>query len=101
MEIEIKIATNTSEISAAKAIRQKVFVEEQSLPYNLEFDDKDEKSVHIIAVELATNKVVGICRFFKIDENICNISKLAVLNEYRGKNIAIAIMKFLENYVIP
>lgn len=83
----IKIADyNTKEI---KEIRKAVFVIEQKVPENLEWDGLDSKAEHILAKK--ENNFVGTGRIFSDG----HIGRIAVLKNYRGQGIGKMIVKKL------
>ena len=81
----------------AKVIRQKVFVDEQG--FHSEFDDIDETATHIVVFD--EDKIpIATCRiFWDTVMNTYILGRLAVIKEYRGKNIGSAIVKEAEKYV--
>ena len=81
----------------AGKIRQKVFVEEQG--FQKEFDDIDLTAIHIVRFD--EDKIpVATCRvFWDTEMNAYILGRLAVVKEYRGKNIGSDIVKEAEKYV--
>ena len=65
-------------------IREKVFIEEQKVTPQLEWDGRDEKAIHFLAYQ--DEKVIGCARAFVI-ENHMQLGRMAVLKEYRNKGI--------------
>lgn len=65
-------------------IREKVFIEEQKVMSQLEWDGKDEEAIHFLAYQ--DEKVIGCARAFVI-ENHMQLGRMAVLKEYRNKGI--------------
>ena len=65
-------------------IREKVFIEEQKVTPQLEWDGKDEEAIHFLAYQ--DEKVIGCARAFVI-ENHMQLGRMAVLKEYRNKGI--------------
>ena len=65
-------------------IREKVFIEEQKVMFQLEWDGKDEKAIHFLAYQ--DEKVIGCARAFVI-ENHMQLGRMAVLKEYRNNGI--------------
>lgn len=81
----------------AKEIRQKVFVKEQG--FRDEFDETDDIAAHIVLFD-ENDLPVATCRVFpdaEMDSHI--LGRLAVIKEYRGKNIGSAVLKEAERYV--
>lgn len=82
---------------AAKEIRTKVFINEQG--FSREFDDIDETAVHFVIFE-ENNTPVATCRIFWDSEmNSYVLGRVAVMKEYRGKNLGLAIIKEAEQYI--
>lgn len=65
-------------------IREKVFIEEQKVTPQLEWDGKDEEAIHFLAYQ--DEKAIGCARAFVI-ENHMQLGRMAVLKEYRNKGI--------------
>lgn len=81
----------------AKTIREKVFMEEQG--FKNEFDEYDEKVPH--AVLFMEGQAVATGRLLQgeqQDEFI--IGRVAVLKEYRGRNLGEQVMKALEEEAV-
>lgn len=74
----------------ALKIRKKVFVEEQCIDENIEYDDKDSISYHLIIYD---NKIpVATCRLL-IEEDVYLIGRVAVLKECRGQDFGDFVMR--------
>ena len=65
-------------------IREKVFIEEQKVTPQLEWDGRDEEAIHFLAYQ--DEKAIGCARAFVI-ENHMQLGRMAVLKEYRNKGI--------------
>lgn len=65
-------------------IREKVFIEEQKVTPQLEWDGKDEEAIHFLAYQ--DEKAIGCARAFVI-ENHMQLGRMAVLKEYRNNGI--------------
>lgn len=72
------------------AIRRTVFIEEQNVPEELEWDEIDERCYHVVAFA-ADGTPIGTGRFL-LDGHI---GRMAVLKEWRGKGVGSAILKML------
>lgn len=80
----------------AREIRKKVFIDEQG--FQDEYDETDNRSVHFV---LSDNGLpVATCRVFR-EHNMdaYTLGRLAVIREYRGKNIGSLLMQEAEKYV--
>ena len=88
--IDIKIASNPSEIEAALSVRRKVFVEELKLDENIEFDGNDYvNATHLLA--LADGKPIGTIRIRNYGE-FTKFERACVLPEYRKTNVSVLMM---------
>lgn len=72
---------------AASAIRRVVFIEEQLVPREEEWDGRDPESHHFLA--LADGRPVGTARLLPD----AHIGRVAVLAEARGRGIGVALMR--------
>tara|TARA_B100000749_G_scaffold125503_1_gene96327 strand:+ start:1539 stop:1985 length:447 start_codon:yes stop_codon:yes gene_type:complete len=65
-----------------RAVRNAVFIEEQNVPRDLEWDGMDETSIHFIA-ETSDGDVIGTARLMPSGQ----IGRMAILISYRGHGI--------------
>jgi predicted GNAT family N-acyltransferase len=72
------------------AIRRKVFIEEQQVPEELEWDGEDEASTHVLAVA-ADGMPIGTARLLRDG----HIGRMAVLKEWRRRGVGSALMSHL------
>ncbi|MCR8914022.1 GNAT family N-acetyltransferase [Marinobacter panjinensis] len=77
-----------------RTIRQAVFVEEQRVPPELEWDDTDEIADHYLVV-LPDNTPVGVGRLFSTLEETAHIGRMAILPGHRGKGIGETLLRHL------
>ena len=77
-----------------KPIRIKVFILEQKVPEDLEWDEYDEAAWH--AVAKSNHQVIGTGRLI-INQSTAKIGRMAIDPEYRGKGIGIEMLKALIN----
>jgi predicted GNAT family N-acyltransferase len=73
-----------------RAIRAKVFVEEQGVPPDLEWDGLDEHAYHVIAYSL-DGTPIGTGRLLQDG----HIGRLAVIMEWRGRGVGRSILDML------
>ena len=84
-QIKIAIVTYAEYLAPIKAIRTRVFQEEQGITPELEFDGLDHTATHLLAY--VDTKPVGTARIRSIDEKTIKIERLAVLPEARRSGI--------------
>ena len=73
-----------------RAVRRRVFVEEQNVPEALEWDDEDASSRHVMAVA-PDGAAVGTGRLLRDG----HIGRMAVLKEWRGRGVGSALLDHL------
>lgn len=76
-----------------RAIREKVFMQEQNVPAELEWDGLDEICHHALALS-ANGEAIGCGRITPDG----HIGRMAVLPEWRRKRIGSAILELLVDY---
>jgi predicted GNAT family N-acyltransferase len=86
----LRAASWHEDIQALRRIREAVFIREQGVPAELEWDEFDMNCIHVLALDSAANPV-GTARLL-LDGSI---GRMAVLREYRGKRVGTALMHFL------
>ncbi len=72
-----------------KKIRRHIFIEEQNVPEELEWDEYDDISTHFLAT--AKDKIIAVARL-KPDGQI---GRMAVLAEYRKQGIGSKLLRFV------
>jgi predicted GNAT family N-acyltransferase len=76
--------------AALRAIRESVFVREQGVPIELEWDGLDPHCLHLLA-ETGNGAAVGTARLLPDG----HIGRMAVLPEWRGRGIGRALLQAL------
>jgi predicted GNAT family N-acyltransferase len=77
--------------AALRAIRLAVFVREQGVPEDLEWDDADAQAIHLLALAETDGAPVGTARLLPTGQ----IGRMAVLPEWRGRGIGTALLREL------
>jgi len=90
----IKKTDWSTERSALKIVRKKVFIEEQRIPEDEEWDSLDSSAVHILAQR--RNQPIGCARITHSNK----IGRLAVLPEFRKQHYATGILKEAESHIL-
>lgn len=75
-------------------IRQRVFIDEQKVPPELEWDDTDEIADHYLAV-LPDNTPVGTARLFSSLGETAHIGRMAIMPGFRGRGVGEALLRHL------
>ncbi|ARN75795.1 GNAT family N-acetyltransferase [Oceanicoccus sagamiensis] len=71
-----------------RAVRTAVFVEEQQVPIELEWDEHDEQALHWLALN-EQNEAIGTCRMLADG----HIGRMATLKPYRGQGVGRALLE--------
>ncbi len=79
---------------AIRDIRQQVFVDEQKVPAELEWDDTDSIADHYLAVA-ADNTPVAVARLYPSVTDTARIGRMAVLPGHRGQGVGEALLRHL------
>jgi predicted GNAT family N-acyltransferase len=87
--LKVEIVKWVEGYALLKMIREKVFIEEQKVTPQLEWDGLDERAIHFLAYQ--DEKAVGCARSLII-ENYMQLGRMAVLKEYRGEGIGRALI---------
>ena len=91
--MEINTVTWDDAQSSLRLIRQNVFIDEQQVPEDLEWDAEDKTAVHILGKE--GNRPVACARILKDGQ----LGRLAVLKDYRKHGWGGRILKTAEQYL--
>lgn len=86
----VRMADWEREREAMRAIRTPVFIQEQQVPQQIEWDEMDPLCVHALAVD-ADGTPIGTGRLAPDGK----IGRMAVLEGWRGKGVGAAILDFL------
>ncbi|MER5434773.1 GNAT family N-acetyltransferase [Streptomyces sp. NPDC002588] len=101
----VRVAQDPADLEACFAVRKEVFVAEQGVPEDLEYDAYDTAAVHVLAVredgvalgtgrllygaEAAAAKTGG-------DLSVGSLGRLAVTREARGLGVGVALVRAVE-----
>lgn len=91
-QISVLIIKSEREMTESREIRQVVFVEEQQVAPEIEYDQYEDTSTHVLA--RIGNKAVGTARWRKTDQGF-KLERFAVLNSTRGKGVGLALVNFV------
>ncbi len=90
--IEVSLIQSESETQASRQIREEVFVVEQQVPPEIEYDEYEESSIHILA--RIDGQPVGTARWRKTEHGQ-KLERFAVMKAARGKGVGQALVKFV------
>jgi predicted GNAT family N-acyltransferase len=85
-DIEVRIVDWQQDNADLRRIRETVFIAEQSVPPELEWDADDAEAVHFLALE--SGYPIGTARLL----NDGHIGRVSVLRDWRGMNVGGALM---------
>ncbi len=84
----IRILAWSEAHALARPVREKVFVEEQQVPRELEWDEWDERCEHALACD-AEGCTIGTARLLPDGR----IGRMAVLRDWRGQGVGTALLE--------
>ena len=86
----IRILSWPEALPLARLVREKVFIEEQKVPRDLEWDEWDERCDHALACD-SQGRAVGTARLAPDGK----LGRMAVLREWRGRGVGKALLDAL------
>lgn len=87
-DFSVHLADWRLDAESLRSVRTRVFVEEQAVPEDLEWDDDDARALHLLAVD-AESRPIGTARLLDSGQ----IGRMAVLPEWRGRGVGSALLK--------
>jgi predicted GNAT family N-acyltransferase len=93
MSFTVRIVSWSDAAQQLSAVRRIVFVEEQKVPEELEWDGEDETAIHVLASD-AQGTPVGTGRLL-IHDQLGHIGRMAVTREWRGRGVGSAVLGLL------
>ena len=94
-ELIVKLVEGPDEMEGALAVRRRVFVEEQGVPPEEEYDEYDEVAVHAAAI--SAGSVIGTGRFYLLASGEARIGRMAVDRSWRRGGIGGRLLGLLES----
>ncbi|MET8170339.1 GNAT family N-acetyltransferase [Streptomyces sp. NPDC005329] len=100
----VRVAEDPADREACFAVRKEVFVGEQGVPEDLEYDEHDPGAVHVLAVRedglpLGTGRLLyGEAAAARTggDPSVGSLGRLAVTREARGLGVGVALVRAIE-----
>ncbi|OLZ68184.1 GNAT family N-acetyltransferase [Streptomyces sp. IMTB 2501] len=101
----VRIAEDPADREACFAVRKEVFVQEQGVAEDIEYDAYDAVAVHVLAVRedgvpLGTGRLLhGAVAAEKTggDASVGSLGRLAVSREARGLGVGVALVRAIED----
>ena len=90
LKFSVRAATWHEDRAALQALRSEVFVVEQRVPEELEWDEADATCIHVLAVD-DQGRPLGTGRLLPDGQ----IGRMAVLPQWRRHGVGSAILEFL------
>ncbi|MCP3662108.1 MAG: GNAT family N-acetyltransferase [Gammaproteobacteria bacterium] len=87
---KVRVANWEDDFASLRLVREQVFVQEQQVSQEEEWDDADPKALHVLAEDRAGNPV-GTGRLLKSGQ----IGRMAVLAPWRSSGVGSALLKTL------
>lgn len=88
--IQVILISEPHDLQKAYSIREKVFVQEQKVPKEAEYDQHEEVAHHYLATY---NGVPAGAARWRITENGIKLERFAVLSSFRNQEIGSAVLK--------
>ena len=92
--LKVEIAKWIDDHTQLKNIREKVFIQEQKVTPELEWDGMDEKAIHFLVFK--DEEAIGCARAIVIKSQM-QLGRMAVLKEYRGQGVGSTL---IENAIV-
>lgn len=101
----VRVAEDPADREACFAVRKEVFVREQGVPEDIEYDAYDAVAVHVLAMRedgmpLGTGRLLyGEAAAAKVggDLTVGSLGRLAVAKEARGLGVGMALVRAIED----
>ncbi|MFE6486039.1 GNAT family N-acetyltransferase [Streptomyces sp. NPDC057757] len=101
----VRVAEDAADREACFAVRKEVFVGEQGVPEDIEYDAYDDGALHVLAVRddglpLGTGRLLyGEAAGAKTDGDLTvgSLGRLAVKREARGLGVGVALVRAIED----
>ncbi|MFF4052208.1 GNAT family N-acetyltransferase [Streptomyces chartreusis] len=101
----VRVADDPADREACFAVRKEVFVVEQGVPQDIEYDAHDADAVHVLAVRedglpLGTGRLLhGEAAAARTDGDLTvgSLGRLAVTREARGLGVGAALVRAIED----
>lgn len=93
-DITVKQIESPADLAIARTIRDQVFIDEQGIPAELEHDELDAESLHVLAYRGPT--AVATARLTLNTDKEAVLARVAVLPECRGAGLGQVVVRKIE-----
>lgn len=93
-DIDVRVVDTDHEREDAFAVRREVFVAEQGVDEDVEYDEHDETATHFVAYD--GDEPIGAARLREYGTDIGKVERVAVLESRRKTGVGRALMQALE-----
>ncbi len=94
----MKMATTAYDGMTVSYLRYTVFVEEQGVPIDIEWDGSDQTATSFIM--FLDHVPIGTLRYLRLNETTLKVGRIAILNPYRGLGYGKALMQWFDTYAL-
>lgn len=81
----------------ALKIRHEVFIDEQNVPVDLEIDELESETEHVVLYQGDTP--IAVARILELENDTYKIQRVATLKKYRGQGFGAELMKQIESRI--
>jgi YbgC/YbaW family acyl-CoA thioester hydrolase len=92
--VEVRVGTWDALQLHARAIRTEVFIDEQKIPLEMEWDDADAGAVHAVALN-RFGRPLATGRLLRDASGVARIGRMAALRSLRGSGVGRAVLDAL------
>jgi predicted GNAT family N-acyltransferase len=96
--LKVKMVTTAYEGMTVSYLRYKVFIEEQKISVDEEFDGSDATSVSFLI--FLDHVPIGSLRYYKDEKGRIHPGRICLLKAYRGLGYGLAMMTWFEQYLL-
>ncbi|MEY3692486.1 MAG: hypothetical protein RLZZ388_657 [Bacillota bacterium] len=96
--LKVKLVTTAYEGMTVSYLRYKVFVEEQNISVDEEFDGSDMTSVSFLF--FLDHVPIATMRYYKDEEGHIHPGRIALLKSYRMQGFGKTMMRWFEQYIV-
>jgi len=90
----VRVLDGEADLSDAFDVRRTVFVEEQGVDADIEYDGHDDDATHVVAYD--DGEAVGTARLRAADETTGKVERVSVLAAYREAGVGQSLMAAIE-----